>query len=240
MLSSFPRLAVRVVHAPARLLCSSVCAEGGRPSQRPFGESIPSPSSQYVDPSFTVPSTKPCAAAPSHSHASSSRHKRLRVGTDGLWSQDFSQQPGHWSGAGSAVLYGHQPPKACFGTQSRETEPFAADSDISSSDWSPGTQQLNKSLERLLLETYKLLQAGKPEPAEQLVVDGAWPAAVSGSRMSSPHHGIYAVRAILAIDAPTSTRCRPMHQFTAPVLSSATAFKHPCALEGIQVLVLLH
>lgn len=48
----------------------------------------------------------------------------------------------------------------------------AADSSVSSSDWGPGTQQLTKSLERLLLEAFKLMQEGQPEHAEQLVLDG--------------------------------------------------------------------
>ena len=63
---------------------------------------------------------------------------------------------------------------ANYSSQTDNLHPPAADKAISSQHWGPGTQQLNKSLQRLLLETYQLLQDGKAESAEQLVMDGAF------------------------------------------------------------------
>ena len=57
-----------------------------------------------------------------------------------------------------------------FSTQAAEQ---SGDGNIASSDWGPGSQQLSKSLERLLLEAFNLLQQDKADLAEQLVLDGA-------------------------------------------------------------------
>lgn len=60
----------------------------------------------------------------------------------------------------------------CSSKTHSNTQPPLTDANIAREDWGPGTAQLAKSLERLLLEAYTLLQQDKADIAEQLVVDG--------------------------------------------------------------------
>ena len=69
----------------------------------------------------------------------------------------------------------HQQPQRSLQTAAccrEDSQRSCADGNISGADWGPGSQQLSKSLQRLLLEAYNLLQQGKVEQAEQLVSDG--------------------------------------------------------------------
>ena len=65
--------------------------------------------------------------------------------------------------------------RATCSSKSKTTNPSppVTDPNIAREDWGPGTAQLAKSLERLLLEAYTLLQQDKADIAEQLVIDGA-------------------------------------------------------------------